>query len=149
MIRLYSRKKAYTPFPPQEKNTSPSIPPKAHQLPTFSRVMYLLALILSYCALATATSPPIIPVVQKAPTPQWGDMSPGLYRFVNVATRTALSVSDSGADSLVVSMYIAPFPSSPANPLSFVNARAGPSQTTTTHSAGTSWIRPTVLGSGS
>ncbi|KAI4218406.1 MAG: hypothetical protein L6R36_008970, partial [Xanthoria steineri] len=69
--------------------------------------MYLLALILSYCALATATSPPIIPVVQKAPTPQWGDMSPGLYRFVNVATRTALSVSDSGADSLVVSMPVA------------------------------------------
>ncbi|KAI4264794.1 MAG: hypothetical protein L6R42_000113 [Xanthoria sp. 1 TBL-2021] len=69
--------------------------------------MHFAALIASSFAVATATRPPIIPFVDQAPTPQWGAIKPGVYRFVNYATGTALSVKDSSADSQVVSMPVA------------------------------------------
>lgn len=69
--------------------------------------MYLPVLMSFGFALTTAIQPPIVPFVQQEPTPQWTNTKLGVYRFVNGVTGTALSVSDSSTDSLVVSMYVA------------------------------------------
>ncbi|KAI4096083.1 MAG: hypothetical protein LQ339_007047 [Xanthoria mediterranea] len=97
--------------------------------------MYISIVVFFSYTLATATRAPIIPFVQQAPTPQWGDITPGVYRFVNYATGTALSVKDASADSDVVSMYLAPFPYPHSTSSPPTNPTVGPSQTTTTLSA--------------
>lgn len=48
----------------------------------------------------------IIPQLRYGLYPQRGDIKPGVYRFVNYGTGTALSINDTSADSAVVSMYV-------------------------------------------
>ncbi len=72
--------------------------------------MYFPALII-FGSLATAIQPPIVPFFQQAPTPQWGAMKLGVYRFVNLVSGTAISMNDSSADSLIVARYVALFQS--------------------------------------